>query len=288
MDFSNFGPLADLAIDHIRTGRFERSLAFVTGAASLASTVEVAQEHYTGSYGNPVMYSPVACCVILAAAGFWGALDPWAARVVLPWASALLIAVSLTGFGFHLRGIARKPGGWTRNLVFNIVMGPPVFAPLVLSMNGLLGLAAARLAPENAVEALPADMLATLSKGFAIATILFALLNGFEALYSHYKSRFANAAQWTPIVLAPLLAVGGAAFLLAPDSCRSALLVVSLIAMVAGVIGMGFHARGVLRRPGGLRHGVYNFIYGPPLFAPLLFSATGMLGLLAALIGNPS
>jgi hypothetical protein len=50
------------------------------------------------------------------------------------------------------------------------------------------------------------------------------------------------------------------------------------------MIGFFYHARGVLRRPGGTKLPLYNILYGPPIFAPLLFAATGFLGLLASLL----
>jgi hypothetical protein len=53
-------------------------------------------------------------------------------------------------------------------------------------------------------------------------------------------------------------------------------------------IGFFYHARGVLRRPGGARHLVYNILYGPPIFAPLLFGAAGMIGMLASLLRKKS
>jgi hypothetical protein len=42
--------------------------------------------------------------------------------------------------------------------------------------------------------------------------------------------------------------------------------------------------RGVFCRPGGSKLPLYNLLYGPPVFAPLLFAATGFLGLLASLL----
>ena len=48
--------------------------------------------------------------------------------------------------------------------------------------------------------------------------------------------------------------------------------------------GFYYHARGVVRRPGGLKKPLYNIIYGPPIFAPLLFAACGTIGLLASLM----
>ena len=49
-------------------------------------------------------------------------------------------------------------------------------------------------------------------------------------------------------------------------------------------MGFYYHARGVLRRPGGSKRLLYNIMYGPPIFAPLLFGAAGMLGILASLL----
>jgi hypothetical protein len=54
--------------------------------------------------------------------------------------------------------------------------------------------------------------------------------------------------------------------------------------MLDGAAGSFFHVRGVLRRPGGLATPLYNWVYGPPIFAPLLFAASGFLGLLASLL----
>jgi hypothetical protein len=53
-------------------------------------------------------------------------------------------------------------------------------------------------------------------------------------------------------------------------------------------MGFYYHGRGVLRRPGGMRMPLYNIVYGPPIFAPLLFAASGFLGLLASLLRRRS
>ena len=54
--------------------------------------------------------------------------------------------------------------------------------------------------------------------------------------------------------------------------------------MLDGVIGFGYHLRGILKRPGGEKKPLYNTLYGPPLFAPLLIAACGMLGMMAYLM----
>ena len=58
----------------------------------------------------------------------------------------------------------------------------------------------------------------------------------------------------------------------------------SLLASADAAVGFYYHGRGVLRRPGGRKHLFYNVIYGPPIFAPLLFGAARMLGMLASLL----
>lgn len=69
-----------------------------------------------------------------------------------------------------------------------------------------------------------------------------------------------------------------------PKAARSLLPMMSAIAIADGTIGFFYHARGVLRRPGGVKLLLYNIIYGPPLFAPLLFAACGVVGLLASVM----
>jgi hypothetical protein len=67
-------------------------------------------------------------------------------------------------------------------------------------------------------------------------------------------------------------------------AAQSLLPAVSTLALVDGAAGFYYHSRGVLRRPGGLKKPLYNLIYGPPVFAPLLFAACGFLGILASLL----
>ncbi|HEX6839099.1 MAG TPA: hypothetical protein VF334_21115, partial [Polyangia bacterium] len=57
-----------------------------------------------------------------------------------------------------------------------------------------------------------------------------------------------------------------------------------LAAIANGAVGFLYHGRGVVRRPGGTRRLGYNIMYGPPILAPLLFSAAGFLGLLASVM----
>src|SRR5690348_2926437 len=63
-----------VALDqHIREGRFQRSLALIAGLSSVLSGLEVLTEHYRGSYSQRVMYSPIILSPALLVAGIAGA-----------------------------------------------------------------------------------------------------------------------------------------------------------------------------------------------------------------------
>jgi hypothetical protein len=295
------------ADNHIREGRFQRSLSLMAGASSILAGLEVSYEHYKGSYGQKVMWTPVVLSGAMTGAGIWGFFSTWAARTVLRWTSLITLIDSLLGFFFHVRGIARKPGGW-RLPVTNIVMGPPIFAPLLFGVSAYLGLIASYLRPEESpVIDFAAfenrDFLTRLFRGrrmpwtwqlreghfqkhLAVATILSAFFSGFEALYSHYKNNFKYKAQWSPVIIAPLLMLAAALSIRSPRAARTVLPVMSTLAVVDGAVGFYYHARGVWRRPGGTKKLLYNILYGPPIFAPLLFAACGVIGLLACLMGR--
>lgn len=274
----------------IREGRFQRSMALMAGGSSILAGLEVSYEHYRGSFGQKVMWTPVVLSSAMTGAGIWGAIQPWAARTVLRWVSVATLADCLAGFYYHVRGIARKPGGW-RLPVANIVMGPPIFAPLLFGVSAYLGLLASYLRPEESpvIDLWPDESgtwTASLREGrfqkhLAVATILSSFFSGFEALYSHYKNHFKYKSQWTPVIIAPALMAAAALSIRSRLAARTLLPAMSVLAIADGAVGFYYHARGVLKRPGGLKKPLYNIIYGPPIFAPLLFAACGAIGLLA-------
>jgi hypothetical protein len=288
---------------HIREGRFQRGLALLAGLSSVLAGLEVSYEHYKGSYGQRVMYTPVVLSGALAGAGIWGFFSRRAAGTVLRAVSALTLLDSVAGFCFHMRGIQRKPGGW-RLPVVNIVMGPPLFAPLLFGVSAYLGLIASflRRADSDDTAASGAGWIPSLfiggptnrwsselregrfQKHLALVTMLGAFFSGFEALYSHYKNNFRYKAQWTPVIIAPLLMGAATKAICDPEAAQTWLPAMSALAIADGGIGFFYHLRGVLRRSGGRKLTLYNILYGPPIFAPLLFAACGTVGLLASLM----
>lgn len=294
----------------IREGRFQRALALICGLSSVLSGLEVTYEHYRGSYGQRIMYTPVILSGALLGAGLWAYKSKRAAETVLPVVSILTLADCVTGFVFHIRGIRRKPGGWRLPIV-NLIMGPPLFAPLLFGISPYLGLVAHYLRrgdDSHGRRPLPAHEKSwavrlvhgetrheniswkqdaregRFQKHMAVATASAAFFSGFEALYSHYKNNFQYKVQWTPILVAPALMAAAIASVRSRKAAHTWLPAVSALAMANGTLGFYYHARGVLRKPGGLKKPLYNIMYGPPIFAPLLFAACGFLGLLASLL----
>lgn len=135
-------------IDHwtrnIERGRFERLLSALTAVSAVLATSEVYYEHYKGSFGNKFMWSPILVTPPLVAAGIAGVFSRRAAKTWLPITAAIYTATALAGFFFHIRGVHRRPGGWSEP-TYNVVMGPPTIAPGILAMVGGMGLLAAIL-----------------------------------------------------------------------------------------------------------------------------------------------
>lgn len=296
---------------HVREGRFQRGLSLITAFSALLSGLEVTYEHYIGSYSQRIMYTPVILSPALFIAAAWGVFNRRAARTVLPIVSLLTIIDGVAGFVFHIRGIHRKPGGW-RIPIVNIVMGPPLLAPILFATSGFLGLIASFLRREDDPRRpLPPGIIRTrpawmnllphaitregivieqdvregrFQQAMGVATAIAAFCSGFEALYSHYKNAFTYKSEWIPIALTPVVMLAGIGTLWSRTLARTLLPLSSALAGLSGILGFYYHLRGVLRRPGGTKLPLYNIIYGPPIFAPLLFAATGFLGLLASLL----
>ncbi|MGI8761089.1 MAG: hypothetical protein ACR2LF_07315 [Jatrophihabitantaceae bacterium] len=138
----------DRFLGDVRTGRFERSLAALTAAGALITTAEIYTEHDSASFGNRVMWWPIVVLPTLVPAGIGAVFSRRVAKTVLPVASALVVANGVQGTYLHARGIAQKPGGW-KNARYNMEMGPPVLAPLLVTMVGGMGLLAAILRREK-------------------------------------------------------------------------------------------------------------------------------------------
>ncbi len=138
----------DHLVRNVRTGHFERGLSGLTAVGALVTAAEIYFEHDKASFGNRLMWLPVALGPVGAAAGIAGLFSERAAKTALPLASAVIVANGLQGTYLHARGIGQKPGGWA-NWRYNMEMGPPLLAPLLVTMVGGMGLLASILRRER-------------------------------------------------------------------------------------------------------------------------------------------
>jgi hypothetical protein len=294
----------------IREGRFQRSMAVVTAFAAIVSGYEAYSQHVRRDFAKWPMWTPVgvAAPVVFAAAAAF--ISKQAARVLLPFTAAVSLIDGIAGFIFHLRGIRRMPGGFKIGQ-YNVVMGPPVFAPLLMCSVGLLGIFAGFLRRERLEDfRLSQNSLGTgmraiaagltggqkvspagtgLADGrfqqyMALSAAFLALLSGGEVYFEHMRGSFNQRWMWTPVWVSPLALAGAVGAVISRSFAAVILPVVSFLAFLDGMIGFFLHLRGIKRMPGGFRNFRFNVTMGPPLFAPLLFAAVGLLGFIASLL----
>ncbi len=120
-------------------------------------------------------------------------------------------------------------------------------------------------------------MLAGLTAGGAVITTL-------EIYTSHDSASFGNKMMWWPIVIVPTAVPAGIAAVASARAARTVLPLASALIVANGLQGTYLHIRGVLQKPGGRELLGYNLEMGPPVFAPLLASLVGGMGLLAAVL----
>lgn len=138
----------DRLVHNVETGRFERSLAGLTAVGSVVTAVEIYFEHDSASFGNKLMWIPVVLGPVGAVAGVAGVFSQRWAKTALPLASVIIVANGVQGTYLHARGIHQKPGGF-KNFRYNMEMGPPLLAPLLVTVIGGMGILAAILRREK-------------------------------------------------------------------------------------------------------------------------------------------
>jgi hypothetical protein len=78
----------DRMVRNVETGRFERSLSALTAAGALVTAAEIYFEHDSASFGNKMMWLPVALGPVGAAAGvagFFSRRRPCGLSCLLTW-----------------------------------------------------------------------------------------------------------------------------------------------------------------------------------------------------------
>jgi hypothetical protein len=111
-----------------------------------------------------------------------------------------------------------------------------------------------------------------------------ALVTAVEIYFEHDRASFGNRNMYLPVVLGPVGLAAGIAGVVSRSAAKTTLPAVSALIVANGLQGFVLHARGVGQRPGGWRLARYNIEMGPPLFAPLLVTMVGGMGLCAAIL----
>jgi hypothetical protein len=119
----------------------------------------------------------------------------------------------------------------------------------------------------------------------ALLVALLALLITIESWIGHYRSGFPLRAQYAPLAISAILMIASVAAAVAPTASPviGLLRVAGWTAVVAGVVGVGYHHYfGILKKAGGYHWLLHYLMYGAPQLAPLALSAAGILGVLSA------
>ncbi len=139
---------ADRWLWNLRAGRMQKTLAATVAASGVPLGFEMYLEHYKGSFGDIWMWSPIVTSPLVSAAGLAGMRSGSAARTILPGVGALYALNGAIGTYTHLRGVYRKPGGFSEP-TYNLVMGPPLLAPGSLILVGAIAMLAAVVGRER-------------------------------------------------------------------------------------------------------------------------------------------
>ncbi|MDQ0756410.1 hypothetical protein [Arthrobacter sp. B3I4] len=121
-------------------------------------------------------------------------------------------------------------------------------------------------------------------RSLSALTAAGALVTAAEIFLEHDKASFGNKWMWVPVALGPVGAAAGVAGVFSRRMAKTALPVASAAIVANGLQGTWLHLRGVRQKPGGLSNLRYNLEMGPPLFAPLLVTLVGGMGLLASVL----
>lgn len=299
-----------IAEEEIREGRFQRTMALVAAFSAIVSGYEAYAQHRRGAFSNWLMWTPAWLAAPMVASVIGAFFSKKVAVMVLPIASIVSLIDGIVGFVYHIRGIARMGGGFKVGQ-YNVVMGPPIFAPLLVTIVGILGLIASLLRREvwpwaraaslvaspalNVVlrrersELVPEDIATRISHGqfqriMALTAAFFAILSGGEAYFEHLRGSFNQRLMWMPVWVTPPMVIAAIGTYRSRVIGYTLLPAASAINFFVGLLGFFLHLRGIKRMPGGFTDYEFNTTLGPPMFAPLLFTAVGLLGMTASLL----
>lgn len=252
-------------------------IALLVALLTLLILADAWAGHYRRNFIHRVQYAPFLSGGLLVIAAIMAIIEPRSHSIARALSAAgwLAIVVGLVGFCFHhYYGIARKPGGY-KQLLNSLMYGAPPLAPLALTAVGAFALIAERGMIGNGDIA-----------GFPIRTALLAVivvcLFGaiLQAGILHFRGAFNNPLMYAPLTIPVLTALAGIWMMTEPSSSvLIALISLFWLTLLTGFVGLGMHLRGLDRQMAGLYVPLFNWLQGPPPFAPALFVGLSAIGL---------
>jgi hypothetical protein len=254
-------------------------LALITAALTLLLLADAFAGHYRSGFVFRSQYAPFISGGLLIVTAIAAVLKPEAewANLALRVAGWLAIASGVVGFAFHhYYGIVKKPGGY-KWLLYYLMYGAPQLAPLALALTGMLALVASHgLANEISI--------AGMSLRTALLILVGVALTGatLQAGILHYRGAFNNPLMYAPLTVPVLAIVVSIWTIVSPNNTLLLVFTILLwLTFLIGFVGLGMHLRGFGRQMGGLYLTIFNWLEGPPAFAPALFTGFAAVGLIA-------
>jgi hypothetical protein len=120
--------------------------------------------------------------------------------------------------------------------------------------------------------------------GRAVLVVAAVLFVGIwvQVTLMHWAGGFKHVAMWGPVVATPLFVAAALAGAVTRDGVFGWVVAAVLaIAVMEGLVGVGFHLRGIARQIGGFS--LRNLLAGPPPMLPLAYALVGVLGLVGVM-----
>ena len=270
---------AERTLVSVKDQRARAARGFSRSSSLLALSVlaDSSVEHYRGSFANPAMFVPLVSATLSLFAGVHSRRDQRAASHTLRHGIYAFAAFAgLAGTGFHLYNVTKRVGGWSWN---NLFYAAPLGAPMALMLSGGLGAMGERLRNAPVEQRFVLGMPVGRTLSLAVSAGLLGTVA--EAGLLHFRGAFQHPAMFAPLVIPPMSAALLAHAALSRPQPRPWTRGWLRLTTWLGLLGVGFHARGIARCHGGWRNWSQNLLSGPPLPAPPSFTALAIAGLAA-------
>ena len=147
MQVALFGLLGVAATQRISNNPFKskhgdeanlvRRARWINTLSYLLLGIEAGYNHWTGNFFNRLMYTPLVLNPVVALVHFASQSRSRLAQALELPVSLVATLVGLVGLSFHVGNVLERPGRLTWQ---NLFYGPPIFVPLQMTGQGLMGI----------------------------------------------------------------------------------------------------------------------------------------------------